>query len=88
MAILALISIVFVALYVYFTYYRDLFHQYRFEYVKRVLAIYLLALMVVATLLTVIQIAAWPDDPVVALKRFVIVAFPATMSAAVSDALS
>lgn len=87
-AILALISIVFVALYVYFTFYRDLFHQFRFEYVKRVIAIYLLSLAVVAILLTVVRVAAWSADSAVALKRVIIVAFPATMSAAVSDAIS
>ena len=85
---LALISIVFIALYVYFTFYRDLFQQYQFEYVKRVLAIYLLTLAVVATLLTIIRVAPWSTEPLVALKRAVIVALPASMSAALSDSIS
>ncbi len=86
--LLALVSLVFIALYVYFSFYRDLFHQYRFEYVKRVTAIYLLTLAVVASLLTIIQVAPWGTEPVVALKRVVIVAFPASMSAALSDSIS
>ena len=85
---LALISIAFIALYVYFTFYRDLFNQYRFEYVKRVLAIYLLTLAVVASLLTIILVAPWGTESVVAIKRVVIVAFPASMSAALSDSIS
>ena len=47
-AFLGLISIVFIGLYVYFTFYRDLFQQYRFEYIKRVIAIYILTLVIVA----------------------------------------
>jgi uncharacterized membrane protein len=85
---LALISLLFIALYVYFTFYRDLFQQYQFEYLKRVLAIYLLSLLVVGSLLTLIDVAPWGTDPAVALKRTVIVAFPASMSAALSDSIS
>jgi uncharacterized membrane protein len=85
--VLALISIVFIALYVYFTFYRDLFHQFRSEYVKRVISIYLLSLMVVAVLMTILQIAEW-NDSTVAIKRIVIIAFPASMGAAVSNAIS
>ncbi len=85
---LSIISLAFIALYVYFTFYRDLFAQFRFEYVKRVLAIYFLTLVVVASLLTIIQGAPWAAEPTVAIKRVVIVAFPASMSAALSDSIS
>jgi uncharacterized membrane protein len=85
---LALISVIFIALYVYFTFYRDLFQQYRFEYVKRVVAIYVLTLALVASLLTIIQVAPWGAEPAVAIKRVVIVAFPASMSAALSGSIS
>jgi hypothetical protein len=41
--------------------------------------------MVVGILLTVIGKCPWTTDPAVAVKRIVIVAFPASMSAAVTD---
>lgn len=86
--ILALVSVAFIALFVYFTFYRDLFAQFRFEYLKRVLAIYLLSLLVVAMLLTIIDVAPWTESPVVAIKRMVIVGLPASMSAALGDSIA
>jgi len=58
-----------------------------FEYYKRVAAIYLFSLLVVSLILTIIQKCPWGTDNLLALKRIFIVAFPASMSAAVSDAL-
>lgn len=87
-ALLALISLLFIAFYVYFTFYRDMFHLYRFEYVKRVIAIYMISLFVVALLLTLIGVAPWGSDSVLALKRVIIVGLPASMSAALSDSIS
>lgn len=86
--VLALVSIAFIGLYAYFTFYRDLFREYRFEYFKRVIAIYAISMSVVALFLTIIEVAPWATDPVVALKRVVIVGFPASMSAALSDSIS
>lgn len=85
--ILAGISILFIAAFVYFNFYRELFRQYWSEYLKRVFAIYLLSLLVVGVLLTIIDVAPWETDVSTAIKRVVIVAFPASMSAAVSDAI-
>lgn len=84
---LSLLSIIFVAAYVYFNFYRDFLHQYFVEYVTRVITVYLLSLVVVGLLLAIIQVAPWADDFFLALKRTVIVGFPASMSAAVSDAI-
>ena len=85
--ILSALSLLFIALFVYFNFYRFAFKGHAFEYVKRVLAIYLFALVVVGSLLTIIQRAPWSTDSLLAIKRTLIVAFPASMSAAVSDAL-
>ncbi len=85
--VLGLASIAFIALFVYFNFYRELLRPYWFEFVKRVFAIYLLSGLVVAALLSVIQVAPWGVDNLLALKRVVIVTFPASMSAALSDAL-
>lgn len=82
-----LVSMLLIALYVYFTFYRDLFAQFKFEYVKRVVAIYAISLLVVAGLLTLIGVAPWANDGLLAVKRVIIVALPASMSAALSDSM-
>jgi len=85
--ILSAVSLLFIALFVYFNFYRFAFKGHVLEYVKRVVSIYLFSLLVVSALLTVIQQAPWASNVVLAVKRVLIVAFPASMSAAVSDAL-
>lgn len=82
---LSLLSIVFIALFVYFNFYRFAFKGHVFEYIKRVVSIYFFSLLVVSTILTIVQKCPWGTDNLVALKRILIVAFPASMSAAVSD---
>jgi len=85
--LLSAISVLFIALFVYFNFYRFAFKGHAFEYAKRVLAIYFFSLLIVGGLLTVIQKAPWTSDLVLAVKRTLIVAFPASMSAAISDAV-
>lgn len=85
--LLNLISISFIAAFVYFNFYRTMFKDHRTEYIKRALAIYLFSLMVVGGLLTLILRCPWSADPLLAIKRILIVAFPASMSAAVSDGI-
>ena len=80
-------SLVFIAAYVYFNFYRDLFHQYWTQFIRRVLAIYFISLLVVALLLTLIQVAPWTEDFLLAAKRTIIVGFPASLSAVISDAI-
>jgi len=84
---LAIISMVFIALFVYFNFYRFHLKGYVFEYIKRVVAIYTLSLLVVGVLLSLIEKCPWGTDNILALKRIIIVAFPASMSAAISDTL-
>ena len=84
---LALISLAFIALFVHLHFYRGFLGQYVFDYVKRVVAIYAISLFVVGVLLTVIQQCPWSTEWLVAVKRIVIVAFPASLSATVADAL-
>ncbi len=84
---LSAISLLFIALFVYFNFYRFAFKGHVFHYGKRVFAIYAFSVLVVAVLLTIIQKCPWGVDNLIALKRILIVAFPASMSAAVSDTL-
>jgi uncharacterized membrane protein len=84
---LAGISILFVALFVYFNFYRRYLKGFVLEYIKRVVAIYLISLFVVAALLTIIEQCPWGVNNALALKRIVICGFPASMSATVTDSL-
>jgi uncharacterized membrane protein len=84
---LAMISLVFIALFVYFNFYRFQLKGYVFEYIKRIIAIYVLSLFIVGILLTIIEKCPWGVDNILALKRMIIVAFPSSMSAAISDTL-
>lgn len=86
-AIIAAISVLFIAVFVYSTFYKDYLRQYLFDFLKRVATIYVLSLVVVAVLLTVIQQCPWSTDWILAVKRVMIVAFPASLSAAVTDAI-
>ena len=84
------VSVLFIATFVYYNYYRQnrSLKEHAGEYIKRIIATYLASLVVVAFLLTIIQITTWtPTEWLVSFKRVVIVSFPASMSAAVADFL-
>lgn len=81
------LSLLFIAGFAYYNFYRFNFKGHLFEYIKRVAGIYLLSMLVVGLLLTVIQKCPWGVDNVLAIKRILIVSFPASMAAAVSDTL-
>ncbi|MBL7055814.1 DUF2391 family protein [Candidatus Woesearchaeota archaeon] len=81
------LSILFISAFAYYNYYRDNFKQHKFEFLKRVLSTYIFSFIVVAVILTLIQQTPWNTDSVLAFKRVVIVAFPASMSAAIADVI-
>ena len=85
--VLAGISIAFMAAFVYYNFYRNYFRRFALEYFKRVVLIYLLSAIVVGVLLTTIQKCPWGVDNMLAIKRILIVTFPASMSAAITDFL-
>ena len=84
---LSSLSLLFIGLFVYFNFYRRMFKEHIREYIKRVLAIYIFSLLVVGTLLTLIEQCPWGVDNLLAIKRILIVGFPASMSAAISDSI-
>jgi len=86
-AVLSLLSLIFIASFVYFNFYRFHLKDHVIEFVKRVLSTYLLSIMVVAIILTVIQKCPWGIDNMLAVKRIIIISFPASMSATVSDTI-
>ena len=85
--ILTGISLLFIAIFVYFNFYKKQIKGYVFEYIKRVAAIYLISLVIVALFLTIIDKCPWGIDNILAIKRIILVAFPASMSATISDTL-
>ena len=85
--ILSLISFLFIGAFVYFNFYRFMLKNNISEYCKRVIAIYFFSLLVVGIILTIIVRCPWESDALLAIKRILIVSFPASMSAAVSDTI-
>ncbi len=85
--ILTMLSLFFIATFVYFNFYRYHFMEHVSEYIKRVFATYILSLLVVAVLLTIIEKCPWGINNLLAIKRIIIVAFPASMSASLSDTI-
>jgi hypothetical protein len=85
--LLSALSLIFIGLFVYLNFYRFMLKGNVIEYCKRVCAIYFFSLVVVGALLTIIERCPWGIDNVLAIKRILIVAFPAAMSASLSDSL-
>ena len=85
--ILSLISLIFIGAFVYFNFYRYMLKDHLVEYLKRTISIYFFSLLVVAVVLSIIQKCPWGSDNLLAMKRVLIVTFPASMSAAISDTI-
>ena len=85
--LLTLIGIGFIAFFVYYNFYKDLLRNYKWNYIKRVLTIYFLSLLVIAIFLLIIQKSPWFSEPLVALKRLLIITYPCSMSATVTDVI-
>ena len=84
---LAFLSMLFVGIFVYFNFYRGYMKGFSLQFVVRVAATYAISLSVVALMLTILQLAPWDTDPLLAVKRMVVVSFPASMAATVADAI-
>jgi uncharacterized membrane protein len=84
---IATMSMLFIAAFVYFNFYKSYIAEFKTQFVIRTISTYVIALVVVATLLTLIGQCPWGTDNLLALKRIIVVGFPASMSATVTDAL-
>lgn len=80
-----MMSVLFIASFVYYNYYRNRMREHWREFIKRVFSTYLLSSLVVAVVLSLIQRAPWHTDIITAFKRVVLVTFPSSMSAVVAD---
>lgn len=85
---IALISISFIALFCYVSTYHGLLHHHFFNFIKRVIVTYSISLLISFLLLFLID-KGYPNvgDWTVILHRMVLISFPASMSAAVTDGL-
>ena len=57
--LLSVLSLLFIAGFVYFNFYRYNFKEHVFEFLKRVICIYFFSLMIVGLILTIIQKCPW-----------------------------
>jgi uncharacterized membrane protein len=85
---LSAVSLLFLGSFIYYTSYRKRLELFRKEYYKRIFFTYFLSLLVVGLLLFIVDKAPWFTDFDLALKRTIIGAFPASMSATVTDNIS
>ncbi len=86
-AMLSMVSLLFIGAFVFFNFYKGNFRKHIASFFKRVLGTYFISLIIVAIVLTIIQKCPWYSDYVLALKRIIIVAFPASMSGTLSDTI-
>jgi len=86
-AAIAFISLALISVFVYFNFYKVTLKGYVLDFIKRVIGTYLISLIVVAVILTIIQKCPWGVDNALAIKRIIIVAFPAAMSGTLSDTI-
>jgi uncharacterized membrane protein len=85
------LSIFFIAFFTYYTYHRR-HHKENIPghwpvFVKRVLATYIFAFIIVSIILVLIQKSYLSAEFLVALKRSIIVTFPASLSGAIADTI-
>ncbi len=85
---LSAVGFSFMAAFVYFSAYRKHLNMFRWEFLKRVFSTYLLSIIVVGALLTIVDKCPWFSEFDVAMKRVLIGAFPASLSATLTDSFS
>lgn len=86
-SLIALLSLVFISVFVYFNFYKVTFKGYVVDFVKRIVGTYFISLLVVALILTLVDKCPWGADNILAVKRIIIVSFPAAMSGTLSDTI-
>ena len=84
---IAALSLVLISVFVYFNFYKVTLKGYVIDFIKRIVGTYIISLLVVAIILTLIDKCPWGIDNILAIKRIIIVAFPASMSGTLSDTI-
>ena len=81
------VSLVTVALFIYFNFYRFKLKGHLANYFKRTLATYLITASSIVLILTLIDKFPINETPFIAVKRVIIIGFPALFGAVISDYL-
>lgn len=81
---LTLVSISFTSLFIYYNFYKNHFKNHKFQFFKRVALIYIISLFISWLILTLIG-QGGSAEPLITLKKMIIISFPASMSAAIAD---
>lgn len=84
---LGIISLVTSALFIYFNFYRFKMKGNVAQYIKRVLATYVISISSIVLILLLIDKLPIMDSPYVAIKRVTIIGFPTIFAAVISDYL-
>jgi len=79
------LSLVLIGIFVYFNFYKITLKGYYLEFVKRVLGTYLISMFMVAIILSILDKCPWGVDNALAIRRIIIVTFPASLSGTLSD---
>lgn len=80
-------SIITVLLFVYYNFYRDKLRGNVIEFIKRIIAIYTISILSVVLVLFLIDKFPIITTPYVAIKRVIIIGFPAIFGAVITDSL-
>lgn len=81
------LSIIFISSFSYYNYYREHMKEHYGEFFKRVTMTYLFSFIIVATLLSLIERGFWTVHWTLAIKRTIIITFPASLSATIADVI-
>lgn len=84
---ISILSLTLISVFVYFNFYKVTLKGFVTHFLKRVIGTYIISLIVVTLILTLIDKCPWGVDNVLAIKRIIIVAFPAAMSGTLSDTI-
>jgi len=82
-----IVSIIFIAMFTYYHYYRNNLGKHWNDFLERVFFTYIVAFLVVSVLMALIGKTPWSQDIALAFKRVTLVTFPASMSGAIADTL-
>jgi len=87
MIVIILLSLTFIAWFAYHAYYQSVVDTHRGDFIMRVLSIYIITLIVASLILSLFGQFPILSDSMVAIKRMVIVALPASFCATVVNSL-
>ncbi len=82
---LILLSFITVTAFIFFNFYRFQLRGHIVEFVKRVLATYLIAISSIVLILSLIDKFPIFDNPIMTIKRVIIIGFPTVFGAIISD---